>query len=162
MLELKQVSLDDTAPGFELCLRDLAAGNWSDIASILGGAGAEVDPEAEDPEGEISRHRVEFEAAAEALLASDDETVADADIASLADWLAHRFETGVNERRQRQLGVTHYIWLSQDDEKMRPGAAPSSSSRLWRARQDRTICASLRVPGSTAEAPSSRISITAT
>ena len=56
------MSLDDTAPGFELCLRDLAAGNWSDIASILGGAGAEVDPEAEDPEGEISRHRVEFEA----------------------------------------------------------------------------------------------------
>jgi hypothetical protein len=96
VLEVKQASLDHTAIDFELHLRDLAAENWSYIASIFGGAGVEVDPEAEDAEGEISRYRVEFAAAAEAILASDDKTVADADIASLADWLAHRFVAEIN------------------------------------------------------------------
>ena len=123
VLEVKQASLNDTATGFELRLRDLAAENWSDIASIFAGAGVDVDPEAEDPEGEISRYRVEFEGAAEALLASDDKSVADADIVSLADWLTHRFVAEINERRQRQLGVTHYIWRSQDDEKVRTAHA---------------------------------------
>jgi SPP1 gp7 family putative phage head morphogenesis protein len=123
VLEVKQAPLDDTAIGFELRLRDLAAKNWLYIASVFAGAGVEVDPEAENAEGEISRYRVEFEAAAGALLASDDKTVADADIASLADWLAHRFVVELNERRQRQLGVTHYIWRSQDDNKVRPAHA---------------------------------------
>jgi SPP1 gp7 family putative phage head morphogenesis protein len=123
VLEVKQASLDDTATSFELRLRGLADENWSYIVSIFAGAGVEVDPEAEDPEVEISRYRVEFEAAAAALLASTDQPVADADIASLADWLAHRFVVEINERRQRQLGVTHYIWRSQDDGKVRPAHA---------------------------------------
>ena len=39
VLEVKQASLDDAATGFELRLRDLAAENWSVIASIFAGAG---------------------------------------------------------------------------------------------------------------------------
>ena len=41
--------------------------------------------------------------------ASADPSVTDADNATFTGWLARRFLTGVNERRQRDLGVTHHI-----------------------------------------------------
>jgi SPP1 gp7 family putative phage head morphogenesis protein len=82
-------------------------------------AGIEADPIAEDIEAEIARARAAFSEQASVVLATSDQSVANADISTLAEWLARRFLTEINERRQRQLGVTHFIWRTQDDEKVR-------------------------------------------
>lgn len=41
------------------------------------------------------------------------------DIAATEAWLLRRFENELNEARQRAAGVTHYIWRSADDPKVR-------------------------------------------
>ncbi|MFN0116028.1 MAG: minor capsid protein, partial [Paracoccaceae bacterium] len=119
-LELKQ-SLPDPASvdAFEQRLRELAAENWSGLAAALWRAGIEADPAAEDIEAEIGQARATHSGQASAILAAGDPSVYEADLATLSDWLARRFLTEINERRQRDLGVTHYIWRSVDDPKVR-------------------------------------------
>jgi SPP1 gp7 family putative phage head morphogenesis protein len=124
VLELKQVRLDGaTVDAFEHRLHELAAENWSNIATALARGGAEIDPDAQDVEAEVGRFTQDFSEQASVLADTDDDAVAQADIASLADWLAHQFLTAVNERRQRQLGVSHFVWRTQDDAKVRPAHA---------------------------------------
>jgi SPP1 gp7 family putative phage head morphogenesis protein len=119
-LELKQSPLDLAAvDAFEQRLRDLAAENWSGMIVAFARAGIDADPIAQDIEADVARERVAFSDQASAILASTDLNVANIDISTLADWLARRFLTEINERRQRQLGVTHCIWRTQDDEKVR-------------------------------------------
>ena len=45
------------------------------------------------------------------------------DIAATEAWLLRRFENELNETRQRAAGVTHYIWQSADDSKVRSSHA---------------------------------------
>jgi len=45
------------------------------------------------------------------------------DIAASEAWLLRRFENELNEARQRAAGVTHYIWRSADDSKVRSSHA---------------------------------------
>ena len=45
------------------------------------------------------------------------------DIAATEAWLLRRFENEQNEARQRTAGVTHYIWRSADDSKVRSSHA---------------------------------------
>ena len=45
------------------------------------------------------------------------------DIAATEAWLLRRFENELNETRQRAAGVTHYIWRSADDSKVRSSHA---------------------------------------
>lgn len=47
----------------------------------------------------------------------------EADIAATETWLLRRFEIELNEARQRAAGVTHYIWRSADDSKVRSSHA---------------------------------------
>ena len=67
----------------------------------------------------VALARAAFSEQASAILAATDSSFADADLTTLAEWLARRFLTEINERRQRDLGVTHYIWRSRDDPKVR-------------------------------------------
>jgi SPP1 gp7 family putative phage head morphogenesis protein len=123
-LELKQSSPDlASVDAFEQHLRHLAAENWSGMTAAFARAGIEADPIAEDIEAEIARARAAFSEQASVILATSDPSVANADISTLAEWLARRFLTEINERRQRQLGVTHFIWRTQDDEKVRAAHA---------------------------------------
>jgi SPP1 gp7 family putative phage head morphogenesis protein len=123
-LELKQSPLDPaTVDAFEQRLRELAAENWSGIAAALLRAGIEADPAAEDIEAEIAQARAAYSEQASAILASGDPSVSEADLEALSDWSARRFLIQINERRQRQLGVTHFIWRTQDDEKVRAAHA---------------------------------------
>lgn len=120
LLELKQSLLDRTAvDAFEQRLRDLAAENWSGITAAFARAGIEADPVAEDIEAEVALAQAAYSEPASAILTAGDPSVAEADTTTLADWLARRFLTEINERRQRELGVTHYIWRSRDDPKVR-------------------------------------------
>lgn len=119
-LELKQSSLDPASvDAFEQRLRELAAENWFGLAAALRRAGIEADPAAEDIEAEIGQARATYSDQASAILAAGDPSVSEADLATLSDWLARRFLTEINERRQRDLGVTHYIWRTLDDPKVR-------------------------------------------
>lgn len=119
-LELKQSSLDPTSvDAFEQRLRELAAENWFGLAAALRRAGIEADPAAEYIEAEIGQARATYSDQASAILSAGDPSVSEADLATLSDWLARRFLTEINERRQRDLGVTHYIWRTQDDPKVR-------------------------------------------
>jgi SPP1 gp7 family putative phage head morphogenesis protein len=104
---------------FEQRLRELAAENWSGITAALWRAGIEADPAAEDIEAEIGQARATYSDQASAILAAGGPSVYEADLAKLSDWLARRFLTEINERRQRDLGVTHYTWRSVDDLKVR-------------------------------------------
>ncbi len=123
-LELKQSSPDQASvDAFEQRLRDLAAENWSGMTAAFARAGIEADPIAEDIEAEIARARAALSEQASVILATSDPSVANADISTLAEWLVRRFLTEINERRQRQLGVTHYIWRSVDDPKVRTAHA---------------------------------------
>ena len=123
-LELKQSSPDlASVDAFEQRLRELAAENWSSIAAAFLRAGIEADPAAEDIEAEIGQARATYSDQASAILAAGDPSFSEADIETLADWLARRFLTEINERRQRDLGVTHYIWRSVDDPKVRTAHA---------------------------------------
>jgi SPP1 gp7 family putative phage head morphogenesis protein len=123
-LELKQSSLDPKALDFfEQRLRDLAAENWSRITAALARAGIEPDLAAEDVEAEVAVTRDACSEQASAILVTAGPADTDADITTLADWLARRFLTEINERRQRDLGVTHYIWRSRDDPKVRTAHA---------------------------------------
>lgn len=119
-LELKQSSLDPASvDAFEQRLRELATENWSSIATAFQQAGIEADPAAEDIEAEVVQARATYSDQASAILASGNPSVSEADLVTLSDWLARRFLTEINERRQRDLGVTHYIWRSVDDPKVR-------------------------------------------
>ncbi|MCA3438096.1 MAG: minor capsid protein [Rhodobacter sp.] len=123
-LELKQSSLDPASvAAFEERLRELAAENWSGITAALWRAGIEADPAAEDIEAEIGQARATYSDQASAILSAGDPSVSEADLATLSDWLARRFLTEINERRQRDLGVTHYIWRSLDDPRVRTAHA---------------------------------------
>lgn len=120
LLDLKQSPLDPTSvDAFEQRLRELAAENWFGLAAALRQAGIEADPAAEDIEAEIGKARATYSDQASAILAAGDPSVSEADLATLSDWLARRFLTEINERRQRNLGVTHYIWRTLDDPKVR-------------------------------------------
>ena len=106
LLELKQSSPDlASVDAFEQRLRELAAENWSSIAAAFLRAGIEADPAAEDIEAEIGQARATYSDQASAILAAGDPSFSEADIETLADWLARRFLTEINERRQRDLGV---------------------------------------------------------
>ena len=123
-LDLKQSPLDSTAAdAFEQRLRDLAAENWSGMTVAFARAGTDADPIAEDIEAEVVRARAAFSEQASAILAAADRSVANADISTSADWLARRFMTETNERRQRQLEVTHFIWRAQGDGQVRAAHA---------------------------------------
>lgn len=88
--ELKQSPLDSpAADAFEQGLRDLAAENWSGMTAAIARAGTEADPAAEDIEAELARAGATFSEQASANLATADPSVADADISTLAEWLAH-------------------------------------------------------------------------
>ncbi|MCA3643879.1 MAG: minor capsid protein [Methylobacterium sp.] len=104
---------------FEQRLRELAAENWSGLAAALRRAGIEADPAAEDIEAEVGQARATYSDQASAILEAGGPSVYEADLAKLSDWLARRFLTEINERRQRDLGVTHYIWRSLDDPRVR-------------------------------------------
>jgi SPP1 gp7 family putative phage head morphogenesis protein len=119
-LELKQSPLDrSVADAFEQRLRNLAAENWSGITAAFLRAGIDADPAAEGVEAEVALAQAAFLEQASAILEAGDRAVVEADIATLADWMARRFLTKINERRQRGLGVTHYIWRSLDDPRVR-------------------------------------------
>ncbi|MCA3458416.1 MAG: minor capsid protein [Rhodobacter sp.] len=119
-LELKQSSIDlASVDAFEQRLRELAAENWSGITAALWRAGIEADPAAEDIEAEIGQARATYSDQASAILEAGGPSDYEADLAKLSDWLARRFLTEINERRQRDLGVTHYIWRSLDDPRVR-------------------------------------------
>ena len=123
-LELKQSSLDPASvDAFEQRLRELAAENWFGLAAALRRAGIEADPAAEDIEAEVGQARATYSDQASAILSAGDPSVSEADLATLSDWLARRFLTEINDRRQRDLGVTHYIWRSRDDAKVRTAHA---------------------------------------
>ena len=123
-LALKQSSLDPASvDAFEQRLRELAAENWFGLAAALRRAGIDADPAAEDIEAEVGQARATYSDQASAILAAGDPSVSEADLATLSDWLARRFLTEINERRQRDLGVTHYIWRSVDDPKVRTAHA---------------------------------------
>ena len=108
-LEMKQSPLESgSLDAFEQRLRDLAAENWSRIAAAFARAGIEPDPVAEDIEAEVALARTAFAEQASAILVTANPPVAEADITTLADWLARRFLTEINERRQRELGVQKY------------------------------------------------------
>lgn len=47
----------------------------------------------------------------------------EADISTTEAWLLRQFQNDVNEARQRSVGVTHYIWRSADDGKVRSSHA---------------------------------------
>lgn len=51
------------------------------------------------------------------------ESLIEVDISATEDWLLRRFENELNEARQRAAGVTHYIWRSADDSKVRSSHA---------------------------------------
>ncbi len=119
-LELKQSPLDrSVVDAVEQRLRDLAAENWSGITAAFLRAGVDVDPAAEGIEAEVALARAAFSEQAFAILEAGDPSVSHTDVSTLADWLARRFLTEINERRQRDLGVTHYIWRSLDDPRVR-------------------------------------------
>lgn len=123
-LELEQARLDRTVTdAFEQRLRELAAENWSDLTAAFARANIVADLTVEDVEAEVSRARADFSAQASAIMATTDPSVAKTDVSSLSDWLARRFLTQINERRQRRLGVTHFVWRTQDDEKVRAAHA---------------------------------------
>ena len=123
-LELKQSSPDPASvDAFEHRLRELAAENWFGLAAALRRVGIEADPAAEDIEAEIGQARQTYSYQASAILPAGDPSVSEADLATLSDWLARRFLTEINERRQRDLGVTHYIWRTLDDPKVRTAHA---------------------------------------
>ncbi len=123
-MELKQARLDSTVTdAFEQRLRELAAENWSALTGAFARAGIVADPTVEDVETEISRERADFSEQASAIMATTDPSVADADVSTLSDWLARRFLTQIDEWRQRRLGVTHFVWRTQDDEKVRAAQA---------------------------------------
>jgi SPP1 gp7 family putative phage head morphogenesis protein len=124
LLELMQSPLDSaTVDAFEQRLRELAAEKWSGIAAAILRAGIQADPAAEGIEAEVAEARVKYSDQASAILASGDPSVSEADLVTLSDWLARRFVTEINERRQRDLGVTHYVWRSVDDPKVRTAHA---------------------------------------
>lgn len=104
-------------------MRDLASENWSYLAAAFERAGVTPGPEAEIVDVVVSRYLSEFDLRASALLDSTDLALVRADIETTADWLVRRFATEMNEVRQRRLGVTHYIWGSQDDAKVRTAHA---------------------------------------
>ena len=119
-LDLKQSPLVRTAvDAFEQRLRDIAAENWSGITATFARAGIDADPVAEDIEAEVAKARAAYSEQASAILAVADPSVAEGEITTLVEWLERRFLTEINERRQRDLGVTHYIWRSLDDPKVR-------------------------------------------
>jgi len=98
LLELKQSSPDPASgDAFEQRLRELAAGNWSGIAAAFLRAGMEADPAAEDIEAEVDQARATYSDQASAILASGDPSVFEADLETLADWLARQFLTEINE-----------------------------------------------------------------
>ena len=119
-LELKQSPLDPaTVDALEQRLRELAAENWSGITAAFLRAGIDADPAAEGIEAEVAQARAAYTDQASAIMASGDPSVSEADLVTLAAWLARQFLTEINERRQRDLGVTHYIWRSVDDPSVR-------------------------------------------
>lgn len=123
-MELKQARLDSSVTeAFEQRLRELAAENWSVLTKALARAGIAADPVAESIETEVASARAMFLEQASAILEIGDPAVAEADLATLAIWLARQFLRDINERRQRELGVTHYIWRSRDDAKVRTAHA---------------------------------------
>ena len=74
----------------------------------------------------------EFEARLTATLAVYDRegrdrtevaSLIEVDIAATEAWLLRLFENELNEARQRAAGVTHYIWRSADDSKVRSSHA---------------------------------------
>jgi SPP1 gp7 family putative phage head morphogenesis protein len=120
LLELKQSSPDPAGvDAFEQRLRELAAENWSGIAAAFLRAGLEAYPAAEDIEAEVGQAIATYSDQASTILESGDPFVTEADLVTISDWLARRFLTEINERRQRELGVTHYIWRTLDDPKVR-------------------------------------------
>lgn len=108
---------------FEQRLRELAAENWAGIAAAFQRAGIEADPAAEDVEAEVAQALATYSDQTSAIMGSGDASVAEADLMTLSDWLARRFLAEINERRQRNLGVTHYVWRSVDDPKVRASHA---------------------------------------
>lgn len=123
-LERKQSSLAATnMDAFEQRLRELAAENWAGIAAAFQRAGIEADPAAGDVEAEVAQALATYSDQASAIMGSGDASVAEADLMTLSDWLVRRFLTETNERRQRELGVTHYIWRTLDDPKVRTAHA---------------------------------------
>lgn len=86
----------------------------------------------DDPSSDIQSYMNEFETRLSSVMAayagsSSDQTsfdaLIDAEIQTISEWLLRRFEGEINERRQRSLGVTHYIWRSRDDAKVRTAHA---------------------------------------
>ena len=123
-LERKQSSLAAAnMDAFEQRLRELAAENWAGIAAAFQRAGIEADPAAGDVEAEVAQALATYSDQASAIMGSGDASVAEADLMTLSDWLVRRFLAGINERRQRELGVTHYIWRTLDDPKVRTAHA---------------------------------------
>lgn len=123
-MELRQLRLDSSVTeAFEQRLRELAAENRSVLTRALARAGIAADPVAESIETEVASARAMFLEQASAILEIGDPAVAEADLATLAIWLARQFLRDINERRQRELGVTHCIWRSRDDAKVRTAHA---------------------------------------
>ena len=50
-------------------------------------------------------------------------TLIEADINATEAWLLRKFQNELNEARQRAAGVTHYVWRSADDSKVRSSHA---------------------------------------
>lgn len=81
-----------------------------------------------DVSSDIQSYVNEFESRLSSVMAayassSSDQTsfdaLIDSEVQTISEWLLRRFEGEINERRQRSLGVTHYIWRSRDDAKVR-------------------------------------------
>ena len=98
-------------------LRELAAENWSGIAAAFPRAGIEADLAAKVIEAEVGQARATCSDQAAAILESADQSVSEADLMTLADRLARRFLTEINDTRQRDLGTN--IWRSVDDPSVR-------------------------------------------
>jgi hypothetical protein len=135
-LERKQSSLAAAnMDAFEQRLRELAAENWAGIAAAFQRAGIEGDPAAEDVEAEVAQALATYSDQASAIMGAGDASVAEADLMTLSDWLERRFLTEINERHQRNLGVTHYVWRSVDDPKVRANHAERDDRLFFLGRQ---------------------------
>jgi Phage Mu protein F like protein len=119
--EVKQAGVDVAAvSAFDERLRNLARENWAHLSEIFQKAGVTIDPGAEDVEEVIGKYQSEFELRSVAHMNFSGQSGSLLDIETTADWLARHFATEINEIRQRRLGVTHYIWRTRDDAKVRP------------------------------------------
>ncbi|MBK4214642.1 hypothetical protein JJJ17_01740 [Paracoccus caeni] len=122
--EVKEVTVDSfTLSTFEMRLHDVSKESWAYLLGVFQRAKIIPDPEVENVDELIFRHVSNFESLIADLPETDSPSNRYDKIAEISDQLTERFSAVVNQWRQQQLGVTHYIWRSRDDIKVRAAHA---------------------------------------